>query len=88
MIHRVEPGTNAVAHLCVGPVVPLAFFVLDHATLLVQGLLRHGAEQVTHAVAFHPQRHVECAGRHGREIVGAILGRRAVHSGRSGIHER
>ncbi len=57
----------------VGLVLALALLVLDHATLLVQRLLVDRAEQVAHAVRFHPQRHVERGGRHVLEVVGAVL---------------
>ena len=39
----------------VGPVLPLPLFVLDYATLLVEPGLIDGAQQVSHAVGFHPQ---------------------------------
>ena len=88
VIHRVQPIADTVAHLRIGPILTLPFLVLDHAALLVQRFLRHRAEQVTHAVAFHPQRHVECTGRHGRIVVGAILGGRTVHPRGTRVHER
>src|SRR3546814_9773993 len=43
----------------IGLVVALPLFVLDDAALLVELLLRHRAEQMPHAVAFHEQRQVE-----------------------------
>ena len=55
----------------------LAFFVLDHATLEVQGLL--GEVEVRHAVRFHPQSEIKGRGGDIFEIVGAVESSGPVH---------
>ncbi len=88
MIEWVQPGADLVVDLGVGAGFALALLVLHDATLLIEHVLGNGAQQVGHAIAFHPQRHVECARRNGRVVVGAILGGRAIHAGRAGVGER
>jgi hypothetical protein len=61
----------------------LALFVLDHAALVVELLLRDGAEQMPHAIRLHPQREIERRGRHGLKIVGPVEPGGAVHAGRA-----
>ena len=88
VVRGIEPGTDQVSHFGVGAILTLALFILDDTSLFIERLLRHGAEQVAHAIAFHPQGHVQRARRHRREIIGAIFGRRTVHARRPGIGER
>ena len=54
MIDGIQPGANAIAHLRVRADFALALLVLHHATLFVERLLRDSAQQVAHAIAFHP----------------------------------
>ena len=69
--------------LAVGLVLALALLVLDHAALLVEARLVDHAEQVPHAVGFHPERHVERGARHVLEVVGAVGVGRPVDLGRA-----
>ncbi len=78
------PGREAVPceglkHPPVGLVFALSLFVLHHATLFVQLFLGHGAEQVAHAVRFHPKREVQTRGGDILEVVGAVVVGGAVH---------
>src|SRR3546814_2510341 len=67
----------------IGLVVALPLFVLDDAALLVELLLRHRAEQMPHAVAFHEQSQVERTRRDRLDIVGMVEPGRSVGRGRS-----
>src|SRR5690606_15371472 len=100
VVHRADGGVvvrvpfgvhglgDHLAELAVGLVLALALLVLDHAALFVEHLLVDRAEQVAHAVGFHPQRHVQRGGRHVLEVVGAVGVGGAVHVGRAGLLER
>ncbi len=81
-------AVDGLRDLAVRAVLVLALFVLDHAALLVEPRLRHGAEQVAHAIRFHPQREIERRGRDVLEIVGAVETRGAVHRGRTDLFQR
>src|SRR6266436_2004577 len=74
--------------LAVGLVLTLPFFVLHHPALFgeLRGVDR--AEQMPHAVRFHPQRDVERGGGHVLEVVGAIVVGGAVLIGRADALER
>ena len=69
-------------------VIALPLLVLDDAALVIEHLLRHRAEQVAHPVALEEQRHVERAGRHGLEIIGAVEPGGAVVVGRADLLQR
>ncbi len=84
----IDAREDAVKDLAVGLVLALALLVLHHATLLVQLVLRDGAEQVPHAVRLHPQRHVQRRLRHVLEIVGPVEICRTVHVGSTDQFER
>ena len=64
----------------VGPILDaLAPLVLDHVALGVDGLWRHGVEQVPHAIRFEEEREFECVRGYIDHVVGAIvLGRPVV----------
>ncbi len=79
MPFRKRAFNYVVPHLAVGLVFTLALFVLHDAALFVEFLLRDGAQHVSHAVGFHPERHVERGLRNILEIVGAIEVCRTVH---------
>ena len=81
MAGRIGVCGDDLGDLAVGLVLALALLVLHHAALLVEHLLVDGAEQVAHAVGFHPQRHVERRGRHVLEVVGAVEPGGAVQLG-------
>ena len=85
---RIEAGPNTVADLGIRPQLARTLLVLHHTALLVERLLCHGTEQVAHAVALHPQRHVQRTARHRREVIGAVFGSRAIHAGGAGLGER
>ena len=76
---------HLVEHEAAGPVVALALLVLDDAALVIELALRHRAEQMAHAVAFHEQGALERAGRHGLEIIGAVEPGGAVVVGRADL---
>jgi hypothetical protein len=63
---------DTVEDLAVGLVLALALLVLHHTALFVDGLLVERAQQVAHAVGFHPERAIERRGGHVLEIVGAV----------------
>ncbi len=69
---RIAGLQQMIEHAAVRLVFTLAFFVLYHATLLIQPGLVDGAEQMAHAVGFHEQGHVQGRSRHVLEIVGAV----------------
>ena len=81
---RIGAVRDQLVHLAVGLVVALALLVLHDAALLVEHLLVDGAEQMAHAVGFHPQRHVERRGRHVLEVVSAIEPGGAIELGGAG----
>ena len=70
-----------VQDLAVGLVVPLAFFVLHDAALLIQFFLGDRAQQVAHALRFHPQRHIQRRFWHVLKIIGPIKIGGAIHTG-------
>ena len=78
---------HIVEHEAARLVIALALFILHHAALVIELLLRHRAEQVAHAVAFQPQRAVQGRARHGLEIIGAIEPGGAVVIGRAHFRE-
>ncbi len=88
MVGRKRHRRHALVDASVRLVLALALFVLHDAALLVELVLADRAEQMAHAVRFHPQRHVERGGRHGLEIVRAVEPGRAVLVGRAGELER
>ena len=69
--------------LAVGLVFPLPFLILHDAPLFVHLRGVDDAEQVTHAVRFHPQRDVERAGGDILEVIGPVVIRGAVLVGRA-----
>ena len=87
MVIRMRRGEqrvdDLVEHQPAGLVVALALFVLHHAALVIELLLRDRAEQIAHAVAFEPQRAFERGAGHGLEIVRAVEIGRAVVIGRA-----
>ena len=66
-----------------GLIVVTALFVLDHAALDIELLLRDRGQQMPHAIAFKEQRAVERRAGHRLEIIGAIVIGRSVHVGRA-----
>ena len=66
----------------------LAFFVLYHATLFVEFFLCYRTQQMTHAVRFHPQCHIQRRRRHILEVVGTVIVGGAVHFGGAGTLKR
>jgi len=91
MAIRVTDGQQSVADGVLGQtirlVVALPLFILDHAALFIELVLRDRAEQVAHAVRFHHQRAVERAGGDRFDVVGAIVPGRSVGRGRTGRFE-
>jgi hypothetical protein len=86
---RIHQLAQLIEHLPVGLVLAFALFVLHHAALLVERRLVDGADQVAHAIGFHPQRGVERGGGHVFEVVGAVGVRRAVEvGGADGLQRR
>ena len=69
---RIHDLAQLIPDLAVRLVFALALLVLHHTALLVQGLLVDCAQQVAHAVRFHPQRHIQRGGGHVFEIIGAV----------------
>ena len=65
----------------IGLVVVLALFIFDHGPLRIDARLRHRGQQPAHAIAFHHQRAVQCPGRHGFEVIGAVKPGRAIGVG-------
>lgn len=47
-----QPRQDLVLGQAVGLVVATALFILDDAALLIEHVLRHRAEQMTHAIRF------------------------------------
>ncbi len=88
MIGRKRVGQDVLVGAPVGTVLALALLVLHDAALRIEFLLADRAEQVAHAIRFHPQRHVERGGRHRLEVIGAIEPGGAVHVGRADLLER
>ena len=74
---------NFIEDQAAGLVVPLPFFILDDAALVIQFLLGDRTEQIAHPVTLDEQRPLECATRHRLKIVGAIEIGRAVIIGRA-----
>ncbi|MNM92050.1 hypothetical protein D3C81_1043690 [compost metagenome] len=70
--HRIQRAVELFPHLAIGLVLALALLVLHHATLLVERGLVDRADQMAHAIRFHPQRHVQRGGRHVLEVIGAV----------------
>jgi hypothetical protein len=69
---RVHLGADFVAHAAVGLVVALALFVLHHAALALEHLLRDVVAEEAHAVRFQEQRALERRHRDVFEEVGAV----------------
>ena len=88
VLFREKAANQVLEHLAVRLILALALFVLDHAALLIEAFLGDGAEQVAHAVGFHPQREVEAGRRHCLEVVGAVERRGAVLAGGTDALER
>ncbi len=65
----------------IGLILALAFFVLHHAALEVEGLLVEGTEQVAHAIGFEEERVVERRGGDVFEVIGAVVVGGAVQVG-------
>src|SRR3546814_571110 len=53
-------------------IVPLPLLVLDNAALVVEFLLRHRAQQMSHAVTFKKQGNFQSGSRHRFEIIGPV----------------
>ena len=85
---RINIGAHAIVHAGIGPVFALPFFVLHHAPLFIQRFLRDRAEEIAHAIAFHPECHVQRPGRNRCKVIGPVFGGRAVHARRTGLGER
>ena len=66
---------------CVGLVFTLALFVLDDTALQIESLLIERAEEITHAVGFHPQGVIEGRCGHVFEVVSAVVVGGAVQVG-------
>ncbi|GBF30695.1 hypothetical protein MnTg04_00638 [bacterium MnTg04] len=79
--HREQAFQRAIFDPAVGLIVALAFLVLHDAALLIEFFLGYDAEQMPHAVGFHPQRHFQRRGRDVLEVVGAVEPGRPVHRG-------
>ena len=88
MVGRKQVGQDVLVHAAIGAVFALALFVLHHAALGVEFFLADGAEQVAHAVRFQPQRGIQCGGRHGFEVIGAVEPGGAVHVGGADLFQR
>ena len=78
---RKNPLQQTVFSFTVRRVVALTFFVLHHATLVIQLFLCDGTEQMPHAIRFHPQRKVNGGRRNILEVVGAVKPGGTVHIG-------
>jgi len=85
---RVQRAGQLVPHLPIGLVLALALLVLHHAALFVERGLVDRTEQVTHAVRFHPQRHVQRGGGHVLEVIGAVGVGGAILVGGADLLER
>ncbi len=88
MVRRERHRGHALVDAAVRLVLVLAFLVLHDAALLVELVLADRADEVPHAIRFHPERHVERGRRNGFEIVRAVVPRRAVLVRRAGELER
>src|SRR6267378_3621795 len=88
MSGRIRALGHQVVDLAVGLILALPLFVLHDAALFVDLRGVDRAEQMAHAVRFHPQRHVERVGGHVLEIVGAVFVGGAVLIGRADALER
>jgi hypothetical protein len=67
--------------------VPLAPFVLDDLTLIVQGLLGERRHQPAHPVGLQPQRQLEVLRRHCLEVVRPVRVRGRVQRAAVTLHE-
>ena len=65
----------------------LAFFVLYDAPLLIELGLVDGADEVTHTVRLHPQRHIQCRSGDIFKVVGTVVIGGAVHVCGTGFFE-
>ena len=88
MAFRKYPVEDGVFSAAVGLIVPLALLVLYHAALFVEPLLGDDAEQMTHPIGFHPQRHVERRFRNVLKIIRPVEPGGAVDAGRADPLER
>ena len=88
MIDGIDARPNPVGDARIRPIFAMPLFVLHDVALLVERFLRHGAQQIGHAVAFHPQRHVERAARDRGEVIRPVLAGRAIHARRAGLGKR
>ncbi len=88
MAGRVRALGHEQVNFAVRLILTLTHFVLHDATLLVHASGVDDAEEMAHAVRFHPQRDVERGRRHVLEIIGAVFVRRAVLVGRADPLER
>ena len=79
MAFRVQVFHQGLVGQAVGAVfIALAAFVFYHISLSVQLALRHGLEQIPHAVGLQEQGHVQGIGRKRFVVVGAVGRRRAI----------
>ena len=79
MIFRKKQLPDHVARVTVGDVVDsLALLVLHHVLLVEKSLLRYGWQQVSHAVCFEPQRHLERVVGHDLEVDRIVVAGAAV----------
>ena len=88
MFRREHARKDVIFGQAVRLIVALAFFVLHYAALFIESFLRDRAEHVSHAIGFHPQRHIKRRFWHVLEIVGAIKIGGAVHIGGAHTFER
>ena len=79
--HGEQPLQRAVFDQAIRLIVAAALLVLHDAALLVEFFLGYHAEQMPHAVRFHPQRHFQRRGRDVLKVVGAVEPGRSVHRG-------
>ena len=85
---RIGAERDDLGGLAIGLVLPLALLVLHDAALLIEHFLVDGTEQVTHAIRFHPQRHVERRSGYVLEVVRAVEPGGAVQLGGAGcLHD-
>ena len=71
-------GGDEIVHATIGLVFTLTFFILDDATLLVEGCFIKRVDEVAHAVGLHEKGEVEGGGGNIFEVVCAVGIRSAV----------
>ncbi len=83
--HLVDQDLRDAVRLVLDALAPL---VLDDVALGVDGLGRHGIQQVAHAIRFEEERKLQRVGRHIDPVVGPVVLRRSVVVAAGGFEPR